>query len=405
MRVKLRRKNKLPFEYIDRRRCVHDIYPLAMYRLLLALALLSLFSCGSKNPEHGRSTINSFYFWQTSLNNFSWRDSLYQAMNVKKVYYRFFDIDWSEEAGAAVPVSPLSMGYWNMEGKSEIIPVVFITNETFKHLSLDASRDLARQVHRRVVPQLYSMLSRKSVYDIYDNEEDCCPDAGPFRIKSEKFDEQRKYDSLIRTAIVSVKQIQFDCDWTASTKEKYFAFLAAAKELFSDMVVTSTLRLYQYKYPQQAGVPPVSRATLMCYNAGDVTKKDTRNSIFDADEIMSYLKDAEAYSIPLDYALPVFSWALVYRENKLRNIISSQVLFDDYGFYLQPGEDDHYRITKDFVYGYTSAAIYLRAKVEEVAGWLGANKNNPDAILTLYHLNDHDLKTYSKEIESIFNSF
>ena len=334
-------------------------------------------------------------------------------MEVRKIYYRFFDIDWNGDLKTAVPVSPLAI--YNYDANAELVPVVFITNETFKNLDLNKSKDLARQVHKRVMYQLSSLMVR-STWGLYD-EDDWSSQESPFRMKSKNFDEQRRYDSLYNARLKTVKEVQFDCDWTNTTKEKYFAFLNEAKTLFKDLTVTSTLRLYQYKYPKEADTPPVSRAMLMCYNAGDVRKPETVNSIFTKDEVMSYLEDVDEYPIPLDYALPVFSWALVYQEGQLKHILSSVTLEQDYGSYLEATDADHFKVREDFVYGYTASSVYLRAgdevrierpdmnDVTEVAGWLNDNKNNDQAIVTLYHLNEYDLKTHAEAIRTIFDTF
>ena len=64
---------------------------------------------------------------------------------------------------------------------------------------------------------------------------------------------------------ISCQEIQIDCDWTKSTKDKYFYLLKKIKEL-SKKEISCTLRLYPYKYPEIMGVPPVDKAMLMCYN-------------------------------------------------------------------------------------------------------------------------------------------
>jgi hypothetical protein len=80
-------------------------------------------------------------------------------------------------------------------------------------------------------------------------------------------------------------------------------------------------------------------------------------------------------------------------------------------------DSSHARVTDDFVYGHTNNSLYIRRgdeirfeepsmeDVQEVAAWLSDHKNNKEAILSIYHLNNHDLKEHSKAIEAIFNSF
>lgn len=381
-----------------------------MIRYVIPVALVCCLACSSGG--NSASTQRAFYYWQTSLENFYWGDSTYQAMNVQRVYLRMFDVDWDEGMQMTTPVSPLQYRYSYWDNTKEAVPVVFITNRTFKKLTKEQSVELAHQVHRKVVNMMGSLLSAHSVpyNDQYDPQD-------PYRVYSRDFREQARYDSTYQATMKLMKQVQFDCDWTESTKDNYFAFLETCVSLFKDQLVSSTIRLYQYKYPDKAGVPPVKRGMLMCYNAGNIKDPDTKNSIFDKKEIKSYLEGAD-YSLPLDYALPVFEWAVLFQNGKFKAILSAEDLRDNYSNFLQLQDDGVTSLATDyFTYGDDYNGIYIRmgdeirfesadlADVQEVASWLADNKNNKEAVLTLYHLNSYDLQKHSKEIEGVFNSF
>jgi hypothetical protein len=384
-----------------------------MLRLSLILVFVVFSSCRNNAYEGSLSDVNAFYFWQTSLNTFDWQDSTFKALNTKKIYYRFFDVDWSAESGNPVPVSPLEGSYsCRCETHAEVVPVVFIANETFANLSLDESKRLAKNVHRKVLRQLPGILMTKGRQDIIEQrwwQQD------PYQVKSRKFDEQRRYDSLYQAKMKQLREVQFDCDWTASTRDKYFAFLEESKRLFKEQLITSTVRLYQFKYPKDAGVPPVSRGMLMVYNAGNVRDLNEVNSIFNKKQVMSYLK-AGQYPLPLDYALPLFEWALIFREGQLLDIVSASDLAH-YNNNFETSSANRFKVANDFVFGFTAKSILIRKgdeiriespdmdDVKETAAWLSEHRNNKDAILTLYHLNNHDIQKNSKEIEDIFNSF
>jgi hypothetical protein len=388
-----------------------------MFRILPFLLVVVLFGCNKeKRPGiKGSGDINAFYYWQTSLQSFDWSDSVYASLGVKKIYYRFFDVAWDKDTKAPVPVSPLDVYYsYNLDRNAEVAPVVFITNEAFQNLDVDQSRDLARQLKRRLTGQMSQLLAWSIEYTVSGSQ---WWEQNPYQVKSKNFDEQRRYDSAYDAQMNTIREIQFDCDWTKSTREKYFAFLEEAKKQFPDKLISSTIRLYQYKYPKEAGVPPVSRGMLMCYNAGDIRKPDTKNSIFDKDEIMDYLEESNAYSIPLDYALPIFEWALLYQQGKLTRILSADELDQSYSQYLQPNGENKSTVIEEFVYGYTDDSIFIRRgdeiryerpnldDVQEVASWLSDNKNNKEAILTLYHLNTYDLHQHSQTIKDIYDTF
>ncbi|MBL0741935.1 hypothetical protein [Chryseolinea lacunae] len=388
--------------------------------IVAAILLTALLSCAKKKPaevDTASVPTTAFYYWQTSLGAFDWNDSLAQTMNIRKVYCRFFDVDWSEAAHAPVPVSPLHHYLYDRlwKPKTALVPVVFITNETFKKLHRDSVKMLARNVHRMVMAKITTLtMDTVSVRDYHYYLEEGTEKS--YRVTSKRFDEQHVYDSIYQAKLSTIREIQFDCDWTTSTKDKYFSFLTEVKKLFAQQTVTSTIRLYQYKYPQLAGVPPVKRGMLMCYNAGDIRDSKTVNSIFNKKEIMSYL-DAGTYPVALDYALPVFSWALLYRNGELKSILSNGELQETHKRHLFRQNKTHYTVTEDFVYGDDNNSLLVRsgddirieepdlAAVNEVAAWLGEHKNNPEAILSLYQLNNHDLQKHATEIQTLFRSF
>lgn len=407
-----------PIPYILLEQSVHLLtrsQHLYMIRFLLPALLLTLLVSCTDKPDH-QNNARAFYYWQTTLSSFDWNDSLYRAANPSKIYYRFFDVDWSPEAQAPVPLSPLRADYTNWMPQRANVPVVFITNETFKNLDRDKSVLLAWQVYRKVMMQLSSVMANNEYVNYYTHDDEYeYEEPTPYQVRSENFNELARHDSLYDARMKLFTEIQFDCDWTKTTRENYFTFLEEAKKLFNKQLVTSTIRLYQYKYPKEAGVPPVTRGMLMCYNAGDIRDTETRNSIFDKDEIMSYLKGSD-YPLPLDYALPVFQWALLFRDNTLTAILPASVV-KNYESHLSTTDHLNFTVKEEFVHGYTDDGIFIRKgntlrlespdleDVKDIAAWLGDHKNNPEAILTLYHLNTYDLTTHAKDIEAVFNSF
>jgi hypothetical protein len=86
--------------------------------------------------------------------------------------------------------------------------------------------------------------------------------------------------------------------------------------------LSATIRLHQYKFPDRTGVPPADRGLLMFYNTGDIHDPDEPNSIFQPAAAEKYLHGAPPrYPLPLDVALPVFSWTLIYRDGDLWKIV------------------------------------------------------------------------------------
>jgi hypothetical protein len=116
--------------------------------------------------------------------------------------------------------------------------------------------------------------------------------------------------------------VQLDCDWTISTRVVYFHFLAALRaRLPQGVALSATLRLHQYRYPDRTGIPPVDRVMLMFYNMGQLDDPDEPNSILNLAAAQPYLDGAPPYPVPLDVALPVFRWGVLYRDGRMTKLI------------------------------------------------------------------------------------
>jgi len=225
-------------------------------------------------PQEAKQEV-SFYYWQSKFWLSDANQQILDSMGVDKLYVKFMDVDM--EGGYATPVAPIRFAesrYLNYE----IIPCVFITNRTFQSENVNPER-LAERV--------------------WDYLQQICGSAG-----------------------IQPDEYQFDCDWTPSTRQAYFAFLHTIRNLKKEALLSSTLRLHQYRYPEQAGVPPVDKVALMYYNMGDIEDVEEPNSILNNEKGQPYL-EAGAYPLELDVALPAFSWLLVYRLGELDKIIKA----------------------------------------------------------------------------------
>jgi hypothetical protein len=85
--------------------------------------------------------------------------------------------------------------------------------------------------------------------------------------------------------------------------------------------LSATLRLHQVKYRIKTGLPPVNRCALMFYNMGRVDTADENMSILDLGQAEKYTAAIKNYPLPLDVALPVFSWGLQMRSGKTINVL------------------------------------------------------------------------------------
>lgn len=228
------------------------------------LIVFILFLCWCCRQPHEVEA--GFYVWK-SLPDGSDFDPVYlQETGAKRLYVRFFDVD--KKDGQVLPQGTLR---WRIEETPAlpVVPVVFITNRTFAGLSDGELEDLAG----KAVIKIQGMCE-----EIFH--------AGPVGI-------------------------QFDCDWTKSTRYAYFRFLELVRQKWPGIPLSVTIRLHQVKYLKATGVPPADRGVLMYYATTEPGDFAARNSILDNAEAGKYTGEMKAYPLPLDIALPLFSWGIV----------------------------------------------------------------------------------------------
>lgn len=194
---------------------------------------------------------------------------------ISRIYLRLFDIGFSEN-GSIAPVAPVRI--YTDGGGREIIPVVFIANDVWSA----AREDLPAKVTAKAKALLR-------------NPRDGRP--------------------------LSIHEIQIDSDWSVGTKDRYFHFLEGLRREASFRRISATIRLHQIQFSDRTGIPPVDRGMLMMYSTGDPRKYEVTNSILDLRDASAYLKNLKEYPLPLDEALPLFNWGVVFHARHFRRLI------------------------------------------------------------------------------------
>lgn len=368
-----------------------DSYSRKARLLFLPLLFLLLVSC----TRQERQVVRSYYYWKASTGLEREEARFLKQHRVQKLYTRLLDVDWDEVQGA-VPVASVGVDelIYSMRTYDsidiEVVPVVFLTNKTFQRIDSVQIPQLAKRVVRRCLPS----------YDEVD-----------------KAYERGHRSYQIERPLLRPREIQFDCDWTAATAKKYFYFLQVVKALFppGDVKLSATIRLHQYKYPSKTGVPSVDRGMLMVYNINDLRQHTPVNSIFDYDRASAYFTAFQKYPLPLDMALPAFSWGVVFRNGRfyqLENSLTEEELKQC--TFLEETAHQFYRVKSDTVY----RDLFLRPgdeiKLEKIdeqalrqAAQLSRKAVNTDSFhVALFELSATEIKSYSHEaIEEVYSSY
>lgn len=340
--------------------------------LLCITGLLFNACTGNNNRSPGVTTEPSFYHWKSFFAPTNSDLAVLKNNKVKNIYLRFFDVDWNTTNNQPSPIAQVRIPDAAIfsDQKLGVIPTIFITNECIQKISLEQCGPLAENIYKLI------------------------------------------NDIAVINKIDSIKEIQIDCDWTASTKDKYFSLLESLQKIDTLRLYSVTIRLFQVKYKNDAGVPPVKKGLLMCYNMGNLKSPLTNNSILDVDEMKKYTSNLDTYPLPLDVAFPLFSWHVLFRENGYAGLIQN-INNEELKWLSKQVGKNRFEIIRDTTWNNVSlkkgdVLRYENSSYEDIMESAAAIKQkikNTSLRLSLYHLDSIILSKYSThEIENIFSS-
>ncbi|MCT7576635.1 hypothetical protein [Aliarcobacter butzleri] len=276
---------------------------------------------------------------------YSWENSFEEQNINEKLYIKVLDINFSTK---------LELLKTNIkETPKNFIPVIYITNETMKNVD-------------------YSLLS-KAILET---------------LKNYKFDE-----------------IQIDCDWSLSTRSNYFNLLEDLKEKLNK-TISATIRLHQIKYYTKTGIPPVDYGVLMYYNMSNIGDFNTKNSILDNEIAKKYHYNFDVYPLKLKLALPLYSQAIQFREEKAISLFEG-VEEKDFNNDFEKLENNRYKVLNSQYfkgrYIYKDDIFRLENSNEQdikiaLKDFLDLSKNRYDEVIfyTLKYKNKYDLNNLIK---------
>ncbi|RNL50244.1 hypothetical protein [Pedobacter jejuensis] len=341
-----------------------------MRKISILLFITLLFT--TCKPKVGLNA--TFYFWRTVYKNQAAETKVIKDLKSKSIYVRIMDVDLNAITQEPAPVSPITFDD-ALPKQTDIIPVVYLVNNIFNNLTVAQSNLLVSRIAKFVNAK------------------------------------------VIQAGKVTYKELQIDCDWTKNTRDKYFSFL---KQLQSNpslkgKEISVTLRLHQVKNLVSSGIPPVKKVMLMCYNMGNLRKYGEQNSILDMQEMQAYLKnELDKYPLKMDVALPLFSWAVVFRKEKYAGI-SRQInreQLNNKRLFKRRGNSILYDLQMDYPQAGLKNGDVIRWEEISVDNLLATSKflsrylKPEERNLVFYHLDNDLLKTFKYEdLQKVINNF
>jgi len=320
-----------------------------MKKLLVFFTLIWLLvSCSQDSPT---PTLRSAYYWSTTWQMDSSKMNFIREHHIERLYVRYFDVVM-DEAGNIVPNATIQFDTSSASQQAElnspipedieVIPVVYIVNDCLRPASLSSASSLKSSTTQLANKILTRILQISEANDI--------PQA---------------------------KEIQIDCDWTASTQETYFDFLKVLREKAQaqGIKLSATIRLHQLSMIP----PPVDRGILMMYNTGDAKQLKCQKPILDMKDVAPYIQHLADYPLKLSAAYPLFRWNILFREGKFVGIMHAD---DD--FPVLPG--DSIVVRQPEMSDIMEAIKSINAQNKEI--------NNE---IILFDLNNSNIKRFSSE--------
>jgi hypothetical protein len=300
-------------------------------------------------------------------------DEVLHELSVKKLYVKFFDVSWLPEANQPIPVATIAFSD-AAPADVQLVPVIFITNEVLQKLTSGEIQTLAFKINKKIEDIL-------------------------------------QFNNLSIPA-----EIQIDCDWSETTRDKYFHLLTELKTfpLWQKTTWSATIRLHQIKYASLTGVPPVNKGLLMFYNMGNIENPLSKNSIYTSEIARLYLDNIWDYPLPLDAAIACFSWGLLFENETLLKIFYPLYPTDMPDTLFTKQDENVFTVKQDCYFEGTFLTQGNTLKLEnmspalslESAKLLASKMKNADMSVILYHLDTSILKRYTyEEFANLYSAF
>ncbi len=342
-------------------------------RLTFLFCVLVAIICmtGCKNHKDNNicahAETSGVYYWKTVLEIDSVERNFLIENDVHRAYVRFFDIVVDESPLAMDPVVPnATLQVKDSFPVNEIVPTVYITIDALRRM-----KSTEDEWAEKIVKRVFNMCS---------------------------------YNEL------SVpKELHLDCDWTMNSDTIFFNICREVKRELQlrnpKATLSATIRLHQLSQTP----PPVDYGVLMVYNTGSFKNPYENNSILSVENVRPYIKYLSKYPLHLDYAFPIFSWNLLYQEERFRGILNVKVKLPD--TMLKPLENNRFEVVYDTLINnipIQKGDIIRKEDVSfktimEVKALIEKESNDNRHSIILYSLDGQNLNNYSEnEFKKIY---
>lgn len=325
-------------------------------------AAAAFFGCRPRSEDVAVARIDShdktrgIYHWKTTFDLTEKDKAFMKDHQITQLYVRMFDVgiedNWDSGSGEVVPLGTTVFKCPVPEG-CHVIPTVYITLDALK-----AYKGREPELADLIVERVYAMASWNDLGEI--------------------------------------KEIQYDCDWTAGTRPLFERLCEHTRKQIAGKgaILSGTIRLHQI----EEAYYPFDKGVVMIYNTGSLKDASATNSILHYDDVSKYLSvekrinkflKARNENCPvIEIAYPTYSWGVVYDyfEKTFKRLVSSK---DEY--------EGHWSEYVRWETSEITEIIKVKGLVDKTIGRAGHGN-------VIYHLDSDNLTKYNyDEIENIYN--
>ncbi|MGN0190523.1 MAG: hypothetical protein ACI39U_02595, partial [Candidatus Cryptobacteroides sp.] len=177
------------------------------FLILLLLTAGCRNRAATQNPDIASVQERGIYYWKSRFQLDGQETAFLREHNVSRLYLKMFDVAADKDMDSGeIGVFPIATTKFisPVPDGMNVVPTVYITLEALKRSA--GNEDI---LARRIVERVLAMVSFHKL--------------GP------------------------VRMVQFDCDWTSSTRNSYFSLCGTARELLKKkgIALSGTVRLHQ----------------------------------------------------------------------------------------------------------------------------------------------------------------
>jgi len=246
--------------------------------LCLFLLSLVLFGC-----ETNKGKKMAFFHWKDTFKVTNFEKKCLSQLGTSDLFLRVFDLTLDSSKTNVIPSNFVTVS--DTLSAFSIIPVIFIDKSTLANINIENVNALAIKTALKIK----SMMNEKSIV---------------------------------------FNKLMIDYNWDAAESNVYFNLLKCLEKALPNVEIIAALRYNQAVELRKYGVLPTKHNLVYFYNYLKIDANLSKNNMLEDSLAQIYADAIAAYPNSFSLALPIYSWALQIRADKVINTLPRRIKSD-----------------------------------------------------------------------------